>query len=333
MERFVAFRDIGSSGRTTIDELDVPSETSRALKAAIAETCLDGQLKKSLSTHKFATVEVLDLRTGNACKLPHVLFSLHSSTSSMDQQFIPIRDTSGSALHPNRDLALQRAVLEFVERQSLTAMWAAKRCQASFVLQPSDVFNPGMKALTQRLTTRGRLVCHDISFLKGAHAFFVAYKARSETDFVQFACGASAALSWQAALAKALIEVWQSVLLPQMAFFDSTEYGGSDFKDDFQKANRQDFELDLDVIPSSVPGSDREGSLDEIKRSIFEITDSLFDFTQSQYVDLCKLTFCKVFSPDFFIHMNPVAGNNNSNAWIQTVAMGRPLRLTAMPFS
>ena len=171
VERFVAFRDIGSSGRTTIDELDVPSETRRALKAAIAETCLDGQLKKSLSTHKFATVEVRDLRTGNACKLLHVLFSLHSSTSSMDQQFIPIRDTSGSALHPNRDLALQGAVLEFVERQSLTAMWAAKRCQASFVLQPSDVFNPGMKALTQRLTTRGRLVCHDISFLKGAHAF------------------------------------------------------------------------------------------------------------------------------------------------------------------
>ena len=110
-----------------------------------------------------------------------------------------------------------------------------------------------------------------------------------------------------------------------MAFFNSTEYGGNHLKDDFQKANHKDFELDLDVIPSSVPGSDRDGSLDEIKQPICEITDNIYDFTQCQYVDLCKLTFCKVFSPDFFIHMNPVAGNNNSNAWIQTVAMGPPL--------
>ena len=212
-------------------------------------------------------------------------------------------------------------------------MWASGRCQAFSVLEPGDVEDPMIKVLLQRLTTRGTLSCYNISFLKGAHVLFVVYTARSESDFVQFACGACAALTWQSALAKALVEVWQtSILLPQMEFFDTTEYGGTELKEAFQKANRRDFELDLEVAPlSSV--NDEDGSLDELKKSLFEITPSLFAFSQSRYVGLNKLIFCKVFSPDFFIHMNPGLGNNNQNRWLAKIAEGRPLRLTAMPFS
>lgn len=330
MERFVAFRNIASNGGATIDELNISRETKYALKAAITEACGAGQLGTSLAAHRFETVAVLDMRTGQNVRLPRILFTLHATT---DQQFIPTRDTSGSALHSNKEMAFQNAVLEFVERQSLAAMWASGRCQALSVLEPGDVEDPMIKVLLQRLTTRGTLNCYNISFLKGAHVLFVVYSARSESDFVQFACGACAALTRQSALAKALTEVWQtSILLPQMEFFDTTEYGGTELKEAFQKANRRDFELDLEVAPlSSV--NDEDGSLDELKKSLFEITPSLFAFSQSHYVGLNRLTFCKIFSPDFFIHMNPGPGNNNQNRWLAKIAGGRPLRLTAMPFS
>ena len=91
----------------------------------------------------------------------------------------------------------------------------------------------------------------------------------------------------------------------------------------FQKGNRRDFELDLEVAPlSSV--NDEDGSLDELKKSLFEITPSLFAFSQSHYVGLNKLIFCKVFSPDFFIHMNPGLGNNNQIAGWQKFRGANP---------
>nr|WP_288191596.1 YcaO-like family protein [uncultured Phyllobacterium sp.] len=330
MERFVAYRSIGSSGYATINELNVSLETKSALNAAITEACGDEQTGQSVAGHRFDTVEVLDLSSGETVRLPRILFSLHTTK---DQQFVPTRDTSGSALHVNKEAAFQNAVLEFVERQSLAAMWASKRCQALSVLEPDNVADRRIKTLLQRLSMRGMLRCYNISFLKGAHVLFVVYKARSESDFVQFACGASAAFSWQAALSKALTEVWQtSVLLPQMNFFDSTEYGGGELKECFQKANRSDYDLDLEVAPLfGLNGED--GSLVELRQSLLDVSKSMFAFSQSQYMGLSKLTFCKLFSPDFFIHMNPGAGNNNQNRWLQTIARDRPLRLTSMPFS
>jgi ribosomal protein S12 methylthiotransferase accessory factor YcaO len=330
MERFVAFRNIASSGSATIDELNLSRETKCALKAAITEACGAGQLGACLATHRFDTAEVLDMRTGENVHLPRVLFTLHATT---DQRFVPTRDTSGSALHPNKETAFQNAVLEFVERQSLAAMWASGRCQALSVLQPGCIADQRIKVLLQRLNTRGTLSCYNISFLKGAHVLFVVYRARSESDFVQFACGACAALTWQAALAKALVEVWQtSLLLLQMEFFDTTGYGGSELKEGFQNANRKDFDFELEMAPLSRV-NDEDGSPDELKKSLFDITPSLFAFSQSHYVGLNRLTFCKIFSPDFFIHMNPGPGNNNQNRWLAIIAGGRPLRLTAMPFS
>jgi ribosomal protein S12 methylthiotransferase accessory factor YcaO len=139
MERFVAFRNIASNGGATIDELNISRETKYALKAAMIEACGAGQLGTSLAAHRFDTVAVLDMRTGQNVRLPRILFTLHATT---DQQFIPTRDTSGSALHPNKEMAFQNAVLEFVERQSLAAMWASGRCQALSVLEPGDVEDP-----------------------------------------------------------------------------------------------------------------------------------------------------------------------------------------------
>ncbi|RZS69836.1 YcaO-like family protein [Phyllobacterium myrsinacearum] len=330
MERFIAYRSIGSSGCATINELNVSLDTKNALNAAITEACGDEHIGKLVSRHRFDTVEVLDLSSGETVRLPRILFSLHTAE---DQQFVPTRDTSGSALHASKETAFQNAVLEFVERQSLAAMWASRRCQALSVLEPDDIAEPRIKILLQRLNVRGILRCYNISFLKGAHVLFVVYKARSEYDFVQFACGASAAFSWQAALAKALTEVWQtSVLLQQMNFFDFTEYGGSELKEGFQKANRSDYDLDLELAPLFGVNV-KDGSLVELRESLFSVSSSIFAFLQSHYMGLNKLTFCKLFSPDFFIHMNPGAGNNNRNRWLQTIAKDRPLRLTSMPFS
>ena len=108
MERFVAFRNIASNGGATIDELNISRETKYALKAAMIEACGAGQLGTSLAAHRFDTVAVLDMRTGQNAQLPQVLFTLHTTA---DQQFVPTRDTSGSALHPNKEMAFKMPYL------------------------------------------------------------------------------------------------------------------------------------------------------------------------------------------------------------------------------
>lgn len=152
MERFVAYRSIRSNGCATIDELNVSLETKNALNAAITEACGDEQTSQFVARHRFDTVEVLDLNSDEKVRLPRILFSLHPTK---DQQFVPTRDTSGSALHVNKEAAFQNAVLEFVERQSLAAMWASRRCQALSVLEPDNVADRRIKTLLLRLSMRG----------------------------------------------------------------------------------------------------------------------------------------------------------------------------------
>jgi ribosomal protein S12 methylthiotransferase accessory factor YcaO len=331
LERFIAFRGIRYTHTSTINAMNLSPEARVALLSVLAETCSDRDLLESVAAYPFRTIHVRNLITQEEAELPWVFFSLHSSGDCQDFSYVPLRDTSGSAFHPHENEALESAVMEFIERQNLTAMWASRRCLGHEILHPDSLDNGSIRALAQLLCRKGLLHIYDISFIAGVETIFITYKAKDHDDYVQFSCGSSTALTRQLALKKALIETWQTgLLLLQMSVLKEKEYGGDQLKEQFKKANSASFDLGLEVIPEDHPIG--PASYEHALQSLTQVSPHIFFYTQPYDSGRETGFYCKIFSPDFFVHMNPGKGNNNSNKWLKKIAHGRTLRLEVMPF-
>jgi ribosomal protein S12 methylthiotransferase accessory factor YcaO len=185
------------------------------------------------------------------------------------------------------------------------------------------------------MARRGNLTVYDISFLKGASVLFGEYRSRTDGDLVNFACGCAADFSEDSALLKAFTEVWQtSLLLPQMAFFGTQEYGSDKLKEDFKAANRPDFELGVKVRPIHVgyESDGREGE-EALAASLLEVSSNIYIYEKDIVVSGVRMWFCRIVSPDFFVHMSPGEGNNNENRWIGPFCAPSDRRIEPLPFS
>jgi ribosomal protein S12 methylthiotransferase accessory factor YcaO len=244
LERHVVFRAIQSTATGRICEMGLSEAEQSALVKAIQQTCEREDLKGEIVNHVFKLVDVRRLETGERCSYPAVLVSLHGFSGCLDADFLPVRDTSGNAIHPDPATAFRSALLEFVERQCTTAMWVSRRCNAIFPLGPSLVSHKKAAVICHQMASRGTLMGYDISFLDGASVIFGVYRSSVEGDQVNFACGCAADFTEQSATLKAFTEVWQtSLLLPQMAFFGVRDYGSNKLKEDFWAANKPEFRI------------------------------------------------------------------------------------------
>ncbi|QND61801.1 YcaO-like family protein [Mesorhizobium huakuii] len=250
LERYAAFRTIQPTHTGRLHEMGLSNAEQVALQGVLLQTCQPDISKEDLVEHAFNLVEVQRFSTGERCLYPAVYLSLHRFSGCRDADFLPVRDTFGSAIHPDRATAFRSALLEFVERQCTTAMWVSRRCNKMAPLY-ENLLGRGKAGTTCRQMTReGSVTVYDISFLKGVSVLFAEYRSRKEDDIINFACGCAADYDAETAVLKAFTEVWQtSLLLPQMEFFGMHEYGSDKLKADFRAANRPDFELEVRVAP------------------------------------------------------------------------------------
>ncbi len=91
------------------------------------------------------------------------------------------------------------------------------------------------------------------------------------------------------------------------------------------------FDLSVDVIPEDRPIT--KASHEEAIGSLAHISPHIFFYRQAYDSGMERGFYCKIFSPDFCVHMNPGEGNNNNNKWLKKIAQGRTLRLENMPFA
>jgi ribosomal protein S12 methylthiotransferase accessory factor YcaO len=331
LERHAAFRTIQPTHAGRLHEMAISKAEQVALERALMQTCLPGVARAELADHEFKLVEVQRLATGERCLYPTVFLSLHGFSGCRDADFLPVRDTSGTAIHPDRATALRSALLEFVERQCTTAMWVSRRCNQITALDEADLGH-GKAAITCRQMTRdGSVTAYDISFLEGVSVFFAEYRSCGKDRLVNFACGCAADYDAAVAVLKAFTEVWQtSLLLPQMEFFGMHDYGSDKLKADFRAANRPDFELGVKVAPLRIGSRTGQATLAE---SLQAVSSNIYVYEKSFVVSGTKLWFCRIVSPDFFVHMSPGEGNNNQNSWIDLFCAPGSGRLEALPFS
>lgn len=131
---------------------------------------------------------------------------LYSSKEPAYEKFIDIKnkyneiyDSGGSALYPNVEESVKRALFEFFERQSLVFSW-----QYGY---------PGMKLVEGTLESGIGFETYDISIFKNI-TVCISFLVSKYRD-VSYAVGASAHEEYDKALDKSLGELEQSVLLMQ----------------------------------------------------------------------------------------------------------------------
>lgn len=304
LERYTAFRTVTHRQSGAIADMGLSLSERQALVQALRQTCDDG-VREDIEAHSFRLVEVTSLGTDRKVHYPAVFLSLHSFDGQLDSSFLPVRDTSGSAIHQSRTAALRGALLEFIERQSTTAMWVSRRCND---IQPLTDKLKDRKAITthNQMAMNGNVRILDLSFIKGVSVQFCEYSSKIEGAVVNFSCGCAADFDPETALMKAFTETWQtSLLLPQMEFFGSREYGSNTLKENFQAANRPEFDLGVQKAPIEF-GSNLSGNdLDNLIQNIKTISENVYVYFREINIAGAQLHFCRVVSPDFFVHMSP----------------------------
>lgn len=334
LERYVAFRACTPTHSARLAEMGISILEQQAFLEAASQTCPDPRMLEGVSERHFNLVEVKRLADSSRCLYPVSLVSLHSDSDQLESQLIPIRDSSGNSIHTCRKAAFNGAILEFIERQCATAMWVSRRCNQTEVLSPQH-FGTNKKAhlVLAQMQKIGSIQVHDISFLKGCSVKFIEFKSHDPYSLVHFACGSSASFDSKQALLKAFIETWQtSVLLTQMPFFENKDYGSDALKKNAQDANNPNFSLGLSANPITL-GDSRECNIKKLEPHLLAISENIYVYEKSVWVSGTQLWFTRIFSPDFFIHMNPGKGNNNNNKWISNFCDDASKRLLPLPFS
>lgn len=199
-ERSFSFSPPRISGRQRLDTLpdDLRGWFEVLLEGAGPNTCFD-------------MVAAEDLSGGRRCQMPGLLATL---AAHRDDAALPCRDSSGTAVHISHPRALYAAVLEFAERQSLTAFWYFGHGHRHWRLRASL---PGLDSETRAtlaaLETWGEVELAEISLFSDVPVVLAVL--RGQRSPVHFGAGGSGAGTQSRAIAKAVQELYQAVVLTE----------------------------------------------------------------------------------------------------------------------
>lgn len=169
--------------------------------------------QEDLEDHFFECIEVQSKRYNKRVVVPSIPFTL---SPHADARFMPSRDSSGCAIHPDPDIALQTAMSELAERQALTLFWYYGHLNhtTEITLQTTNEWNDEALSRIIRwfLNTKSvRIFLFDISLIKPYRSILAVYVNKNGP--VHFAAGGSANIDIRIAVNKAVIELYQAFVL------------------------------------------------------------------------------------------------------------------------
>ncbi|WP_162198068.1 YcaO-like family protein [Paracoccus sp. S4493] len=199
-ERSFSFSPPCIVGRRRLDTLpeDLRDWFEVLLEGAGPDTCFD-----------MVTVE--DISGERRCQMPALLATL---AAHCDDAALPYRDSSGTAVHVSRPRALYAAVLEFAERQSLTAFWYFGHGHRHWRLHDGLLgLNDETRATFAVLETWGEVELAEISLFSDVSVILAVLRGRRAP--VRFGAGGAGAGTQSQAIAKAVQELYQAVVLTE----------------------------------------------------------------------------------------------------------------------
>lgn len=316
-ERRHFFNEIVAGPEKTLYEM-MPPEAAGAFTEALLQTSSKGESR--VKNHQFKTVRAYNLFSLDKIEIPAVLVALDNITAAQDLEFYPDRDTCGCSFHGNLENAVEGALYEFMERQSLLLYWLSGR--ANFEISHDIVSGVSfVDEILCSLRAEGELRIFDIT-LPGApgHAVLTLYGTKAKNSEIKYSTGLSYSENLRKALSKSVTELWQSYIC--LHNFINGGYTDADIIDSYQRhflsCNSYDTYLDL-CENTTLKNSGLVSDLDVITTNLDiysyleKISDNIFVYYARERVREGLVWYTKILSPDFFLHMNGSGSLNFSN--------------------
>lgn len=316
-ERRHFFNEIVADGEKTLYDMMSPHAADAFTRAFVQTSSLAEDVVR---THQFKTTRAFNLFSLEKQEIPAVIIALDNITAASDLAIYPDRDTCGCSFHGNLNDAMDGALCEFMERQSLLLYWLQGQANTEI----SEEIITGINYIDEimsALRSEGEIRIFDIT-LPGApgHAVLTLYGTTNEDSQIKYSTGLSYANSMDKALCKSVTELWQSYIC--MHNFLIGGYTDEDIIDDYQRhflsCNKYESFTDLcentmfrqsDVVLSL----ENSPSDNDLLNYLEKISDNIFVYYARERVSENLFWYTKVVSPDFFLHMNGSGAININN--------------------
>lgn len=316
-ERRHFFNEIVATDERTLHEMMPPQAAKSFTNAFIQTSSLSYEV---IYKHKFKAVKAFNLFTLDPLEIPAVVVALDNVTASDDLEIYPDRDTCGCCFHGNLKDAIDGALCEFMERQSLLLYWL----QGVGKVDISSRIVTGIGYIDEildMLRLKGEVRIFDITLPDApGYAILTIYGSSDDDSLIKYSAGLSYSYSLKDALCKSLVELWQSYIC--MHNFLLTGYSDERIIDSYQrhflKCNKYDFFTDLcdktiftdhNIIHTIALQVSKNDILDYLKK----VSDNIFVYYARERVNDGLVWYVKILSPDFFLHMNNSGAINLNN--------------------
>ncbi|MBK4716993.1 MULTISPECIES: YcaO-like family protein [Tenebrionibacter/Tenebrionicola group] len=316
-ERRHFFNEIVAGDEKTLYEMMAPAAADAFTEAFVQTSSLT---EDAVRTHRFKTTRAFNLFSLEKQEIPAVIIALDNITAADDLKFYPDRDTCGCSFHGNLNDAMDGALCEFMERQSLLLYWLKGKANTEI---SGDVIT-GINYIDEilvALRAEGELRIFDIT-LPGApgHAVLTLYGTTNKCSKIKYSTGLSYSGSLKKALCKSVTELWQSYIC--MHNFLIGGYTDEDIIDSYQRhfmsCNKYETFTDLcentrlrhkDVILSL----ENHSLEDDLLSYLEKISSNIFVYYARERISDNLVWYTKIVSPDFFLHMNGSGALNLNN--------------------
>ena len=275
--------------------------------------------------YSFHLTSVRNIYTDEKTFAPTVVISL-SHAHLDDRRFIHFIDSCGQSSHVSREQAFSSAFWEFIERQALIGSWLSGKAKSKISYSEKDVLH-GNNPIFQKLSKNGEITMFDLDQQGAGYVVIVFYFAKNKSDLVQYSVGMAADADPCQAMSRAINELWQSYTFMYLNAgnkenLDSRyqylneliEFNTEDtkaiipfFHESVEEMSYQKFTAQL-TLPFDVVLS----SINRISKEIFAYESQAEMFGKTYY-------FCKILSPDYFLHMGikmPLNFKNSFTAFL-----------------
>jgi hypothetical protein len=323
IERFHFYNEVTIDITAPLTHLNPPA-LSKKLFELIQQI---QQTDVAAEQHAFDLTEVRNIFTREPAYLPTAMISL-AAMDSQDRKFIPFIDSCGQAVHVTKAQAQTAAFKEFLERQALVGAWLSGKARHAIDLQPHPFLGKANQILSI-LQQHGALYAFDLGHHLPAYSVIIFYFAHDKKDIVQYSVGLAADFQAEDALARALNELWQSYIFMYLNA-DNREHLDQRYQylNDLLDFNHSDTQA---VIPFlQQPGESinvieyltaKKYSEADCFQTIGEFFPYIYTYESSNYYMGKEFNFCKILSPDFFLHMGICMPLNLKNAYAKVVSL------------
>jgi hypothetical protein len=335
IERFHFYNEVTIDITANLQQVNAPSLNEK-LFFLMSQT---RQINIEPNTHAFDLTRVENIFTQAPSYLPTVMISL-AAADSPDRKFIPFIDSCGQAVHADRERAFLASLKEFIERQALVGAWLSGRATATIDLMPHPLLLSSNKIISL-LQEHGTLYVYDLGNHLPGYSVIIFYFAHSLRDCVQYSVGMAADFLPEAAIARAINELWQSYTFMYLNADNPEQldqryqylnallnFNSSATRDIIPFIQQSSINLSMSDYLSAKRFSEKE-----CLKKLRIISPDIFAYQTINYFFGKKFFFCKILSADFFLHMGIKMPLNLQNSYAKMLSLPANLSLeNAIPF-